>query len=160
MTEETQSTRQPGLKPKAKGRSDRGRLHVAGKAVLSRGLLETLYRFGENPRVLRRMEAELRAALQPSGPIGALMFARFFSSVLRLMICSRLEEELLTSNQETTRKSASGAFIREGPLPVLVSPDPSESECSPEKIEALDSEIFDRLALLSRYDRSASREMY
>lgn len=51
--------------------------------------------------------------------------------------------------------------LREGPLPILVLPERRDNSIDdPERTIGFDSEVFRRLALIARYDRSASREMY
>jgi hypothetical protein len=141
------------------GRKDRGRLHAVGNSVLSRGLLESLRRYGENPKVLRRMEAELRAALKPTGPVGNLLFGRFWACVLRLILVARLEAMGLTP-RNASKNSAAVPLLREGSLPILVTPEPENLYAVPENAEGVEPVVFHRLALIARYDRAASREMY
>lgn len=143
------------------GRKDRGRLHAVRSSAMHRGLLESLRRFGENPKALRRMETELRAALRPIGPIGNLLFARFWSSVLRLILVQRLEQAELATKGSSSNCSIRVPSLRESSIPILVLP--PEHGDSPSDVgasESLEPELFSRLALIARYDRAASREMY
>lgn len=146
---------------KASERKDRGRCHAIRGSVLSRSLMQTLERHGENVRSLRKIESELRATFKPRGPLGRLLFDRFWASILRLVLIARLEEGSLAPQQVTAKNSASVASLREGVLPILVVPEGGNiSIDDAEKPTVFDSEIFQRLALNARYDRSAAREMY
>jgi hypothetical protein len=151
----------PRTRPRNGGRRDQGRLHAVRNSVLSRGLLETLSRCGENPRKLRRMEAELRAYLKPTGPLGNLLFSRFWSCVLRLILVSHLEDVELTAKAASPKEGVAIACLQEGSVPILVTPS-EENEVSggPRKPETSDQDLLHRLALIARYDRSVSREMY
>jgi hypothetical protein len=139
------------------GRKDRGRRHAVHGSVLSRSLIRTLERLGENVRALRKIENELRATLKPRGALGRLFFDRFWASVLRLILVARLEEGGLASGGTT----ASVPSLREGDLPILVLPGSADGSMDdPGKKVVFDDEAFRRLALVARYDRSAAREMY
>ena len=143
------------------GRKDRGSRHVVGGTVLSRSLLQTLEKRGENIRTLRRMEKELRTTLKPEGALGRLFFDRFWSSVLRLILVARLEEGGLSSQKVAPKNIPSGPSLREGRLPVLVVPeDGAAPGADLQKNLDPNSDALRRLHLVSRYDRSAAREMY
>jgi hypothetical protein len=143
------------------GRKDRACRHVVRGSVLSRSLIQALERLGENVRTLRRIEVELRATLKPKGALGRLLFDRFWASVLRLIFVARLEEGGLTLHEVEARVSNATPSLREGALPILVLPgDGNGSKDNPGKTFDLDSDVFRKLALIARYDRSASREMY
>jgi hypothetical protein len=143
------------------GRTDQGKPHAVRDSILSRGLLETLCRNGENRRSLRRMEAELRAELKPTGPLGNLLFSRFWSCVLRLILVSRLEDIGLITNTAPSKDGVAIPCLHEGSVPILVtSSEDNEVSGDPKKPEPFDQALFHRLALVARYDRSASREMY
>jgi hypothetical protein len=145
----------------ASERRDRGRRHAVRGSVLSRILIQTLERHGENVRMLRRMENELRATLKPKGALGRLFFDRFWASILRLILAARLEEGGLARQKIAGKNSAPVPSLREGVLPILVVPEGGDiSIDDPEKPTVFDSEVFRRLALVARYDRSAAREMY
>ena len=59
------------------------------------------------------------------------------------------------------KNSTSVPSLREGVLPILVVPEGGDiSIDDSEKPIVFDSEMFRRLALVTRYDRSAAREMY
>ncbi len=133
---------------KSSGRKDRGRRHVVRGSVLSRSLIQTLERLGENVRALKRMESELRATLKPLGALGRLIFDRFWASILRLILVSRLEENGLAPQGITAKNSASVPSLREGALPILVLPgDGDGSREDPERTIVFDSDVFRRLAL-------------
>ena len=144
----------------ASERKDRGRRHAVRGSVLSRSLIQTLERLGENVRALRKIESELRATLKPRGALGRLFFDRFWASVLRLILIARLEEGGLAS-QGVAKNSVSVPSLREGDLPILVLPGSGDGSTDhPGKTIVFDSEMFRRLTLVARYDRSAAREMY
>lgn len=127
---------------------------------MSRGLLETLCKCGENRRSLRRMEAELRAELKPAGPLGKLLFDRFWSCVLRLIFGSHLEGKGLFTSAVPSKSSAV-PYLQDGPVPILVTQTQDNNVTDdPKESEVMDQDLFQRLALIARYDRSASREMY
>jgi hypothetical protein len=142
-------------------RTDHGRLHAVRNSVLSRGLLEILTRYGENPRTLRRMERELRAELKPTSALGNLFFNRFWSCVLRLILVSHLEDTGIMTDGIPSKDEIATPFLREGPIPVLVTSATNNALTdSDPKSKPLDQELLQRLSLIARYDRSASREMY
>lgn len=143
---------------KSSGRKDRGRRHVVRGSVLSRSLIQTLERLGENVRALKKMESELRATLKPQGALGRLFFDRFWASILRLILVARLEESGLAPQGIAAKNSASVPSLREGALPILVLPgDGDGSREDPEETIVFDSDVFRRLALIARYDRSAGK---
>ncbi len=142
-------------------RKDRGRRHAVRGSVLSRSLIQALEERGENIRTLKKIETELRAVLKPEGALGRLFFDRFWVSVLRLILVGRLEAEGLASQGTAATRSTSVPFLQEGRVPILVLPEDGDgSPNEPEKTCGFDSEVFRRLALIARYDRSAAREMY
>jgi hypothetical protein len=146
-------------KREAGERKDQGRRHAVRGSVLSRSLIQTLERLGENVRALRKIESELRATLKPRGALGRLFFDRFWASILRLVLVARLEEGGLTSGGTIAKNLASVPSLREGDLPILVLPESGDGSMQAEKT-IFDSDVFRRLALTARYDRSATREMY
>jgi hypothetical protein len=148
------------LAKEAPGRKDRGCLHAVRGSVLSRGLLHTLQRLGENVRTLRRMESGLRADLKPKGALGRLIFDQFWASVLRLILVARLEEAGLAPQGSTSKTSVSVPFLREEAVPTLVLPTEGEQFEHDQEERNFDSDVFRRLALLSTYYRAASREMH
>ena len=107
----------PRTSQKKGRRTDRGRLH-AMRDCADRGLLETLCKCGENRRSLRRMEAELRAELKPAGPLGKLLFDRFWSCVLRLIFGSHLEEKGLFTRAVPSKSRSAVPYLQDGPLPI------------------------------------------
>jgi hypothetical protein len=147
------------LAKEAPGRKDRGCLHAVRGSVLSRGLLHSLQRLGENVRTLRRMESGLRADLKPKGALGQLIFDQFWASVLRLILVARLEEAGLTPQGSTSKTSVSVPFLTEGAVPTLVVPTEDEKFEHDQEERNFGLDVFRRLALLSPYCRAASREM-
>lgn len=143
------------------GRADRGRIHVSGSSVLSRGLMETLVRYGENLRTLRRVEAECRASLRPSGSLGKLFFDRFWTCVLRLILVGHLEKAGLAPGRNNPNKQLEAPSLREGLMPILLTGEECE-DSAPHMgtFDALEPDLFQRRALIARYDQSASREMF
>jgi hypothetical protein len=152
-------TELPELELRNRPRSDRGRLHAIRLSVLSRGLLEALRRSGENLRTLRKMERQLRADLEPRGALESLLFDRFWASCLRLILAARLEQERLAPRACSSTSSISKPFLREGAVPILVVPS-EQVDSTQVPDQPFQNDILSSLALLSRYDRAASREMY
>jgi hypothetical protein len=145
----------------AAGRKDRGRRHAVRGSVLNRSLIQTLERLGENVRALKSIEGELRTTLKPQGALGRLFFDRFWASILRLILVARLEEGGLAPQGNAAKNLSSVPSLRAGDLPILVLPEGGDGSMdNPEKTVLFDSEVFRRLALTARYDRSAAREMY
>jgi hypothetical protein len=106
------------------------------------------------------MESELRAALKPQGALGRLLFDRFWASILRLILVAHLEEAAFAPQGSASRASVSVPSLREGAVPILVLPPEDERSEHDQEERNLGSEVFRRLALVSRYDRAAGREMY
>lgn len=141
-------------------RKDRGRRHAGRGSVLSRSLIQALEQRGENIRALKKIESELRADLKPQGALGRFLFDRFWASVLRLILVTRLEEGGLASQRTAAKRPVSMPSLQEGPIPILLLPDADDAVENPENNGEFDSEVFRRLALIARYDRSAAKEMY
>jgi hypothetical protein len=142
-------------------RKDRGRRHAVRNTALSRSLLQTLERLGESVRELRKFESELRATLKPNGALGRLLFDRFWASYLRLVLVARLEEGGLSTPGIAAKNLIAAPSLREGAVPILVFPENADA-CKDDagKGVAFDADVFRRLGLIARYDRSAAREMY
>ena len=68
--------------PRKVCRTDSGKLHRARHGILSREVLDSLVKAGEDRKTLRRLERQYRKTLQPTGPFGTLSFDRFWSSYL------------------------------------------------------------------------------
>ena len=103
-------------------RTDSGKLHRVRHGILSRDALAALVQLGEDPRTLRRLERQYRAGLQPAGPLGDLLFDRFWSSYLRLMLIGCLETGLMRGKSVGKRKLTASALVP-GPQPTLVCED-------------------------------------
>jgi hypothetical protein len=152
--------------PKARKsrRTDSGKLHRVQHGILSREALAALVQLGEDLKSLRRLERQYRAALRPPGPIGNLIFDRFWSSYLRLLLISRLETRLTagkSAGQSTGSRKLDSWALAPGPQPTLVCEDLSgqPSELIP-LTEDLPPDLLHNLVLAQRYDRNHSREMY
>ena len=144
----------PNTEQKISGRKDRGQKHAVRGSVLSRPLLEALTESGENTRTLRRLEADCRSELRPKGALGRLFFDRFWQCVLRLILLARLEARGLDPKRS---KPVGTASLHEGFMPVLVTEEEPENQSAISVAETLD---LQRLVLIARYDRAASREMF
>ena len=138
-------------------RKDKGHLHATRHAALSRYPLEALRHLGENPKTLRRQERRLRAKLKPPGVIGAIVFDRFWSSYLRCLLAARSELSALAPADIPTGQKSAGPSLREREVPTLVLPEAQDQRMT---YEALPPDLFRQLALVQRYDRHFSREMY
>jgi len=107
------------------------------------------------------MAAQLRAELKPKGALSNLLFDRFWSCVLRLILIARLEETGLASRQNAPETNAVVPSLCEASMPILLTVDEHQDSAAVSgTVEALEPDMFHRLALLTRYDRSASKEMY
>lgn len=144
--EKQQKTRGP--------RKDKSRLHAAGHAILSQFPLEALARLGENVRRLRRIERRFRTELRPSGILGALWFDRFWSSYLRCLLAAKVEGMAIAPIDQPTGRPRCTPSVKDGELPVLIRHDDGITR------EALAPDLLGYLALVARYDRHFSREMY
>ena len=151
----------PNSVQKSSGRTDRGRAHAMRDSLLSRRLLETLTHYGENLRTLRRLEAGYRSDLRPKGPLGRLFFDRFWLCILRLILLGHLEARGLTPRKNSLKEPMATPSLSEGFMPVLVTgEEPENSSAISADVEALEPDLFHRLVLIGRYDRSVSREMF
>ncbi len=141
-------------------RKDLGRVHARRHGILARNILSALGEMGENLRSLRRIEREFRRTLRPRAPLGDLFFDRFWSSYLRLALASRLEANLFmdTKNGSTSPPSSPSIFI--GEKPTLIFASRTESPSGENVRVFLPSSLCQQLALVQRYDRHQSREMY
>jgi hypothetical protein len=148
------------LAKEAPGRKDRGCLHAVRGSVLSRGLLHILQRHGENVRTLRRFERGLRADLKPKGALGQLLFDQFWAGVLRLILVERLEGAGLAPQSSASQTSVSVPILREEAFPTLVLPSEGEKFEHEQEERDFDLDVFRRLALVSPYLCTASREMH
>ena len=146
--------------PRKACRTDLGKIHRMRHGVLSREALDALVQVGEDRKTFRRLERQYRAALRPPGPFGNLIFDRFWSSYLKLILVGRLETQLFTGKSVDKSKSASLALVP-GHLPTLVSQHPDGQPVEAiQLIEELPSDLLRGLVLAQRYDRHHSREMY
>jgi hypothetical protein len=73
---------------------------------------------------------------------------------------TRLEEGALASQQTAVKRLVSMPSLQEGPIPTLLLPDADDAVENPENSGGFDAEVFRRLGLIARYDRSAARELY
>jgi hypothetical protein len=152
--------RAPNGKPRRK-RKDKGGLHACRHGVLSMHLLTALSDVGENPKNMRRLERKFRAALQPAGELGALLFDRWWSCYLRLVLVARLEARAVATRTPGEGRTTPVPVLAPGKVPTLVLPSgPNGAGDSKGAEGGLSPEIFRQLALVQRYDRHFSREMY
>ena len=99
--------------------------------------------------------------VKAEGPLGNLFFDRFWCCVLRLILVGHLEETGLAPGRTASQNSPLVPALHEGALPSLVLPAGSGDLTGDHKsLELLDADVLRRLALVSRYDRAAGREMY
>jgi hypothetical protein len=151
------STATAGSTPR-KSRRDRGRTHATKSGLLSKDILQALVRTGENLRSIRRQEKRFRKFVRPRGTLGELLFDRFWSAYLRLLLIARLEGKLLTSDY-SRQSSKHRPELRERKLPTLVSnSDLSELDFPDEADGEFSQNLFHELALAQRYDAHYARE--
>lgn len=145
---------------RSRRRKDSGRIHARRHGILARNILSALGEMGENLRSLRRIEREFRATLRPRAPLGNLLFDRFWSSYLRLALASRLEANLFTDTKKGSASPPSSPSITIGEKPTLIFASRTESPSGENVKVFLPSSLCQQLALVQRYDRHQSREMY
>lgn len=133
-------------------RGDRGKIHRRRNGFLTKHPLEALARRGENMREIGRQERALRSVLQPSGPLGKILFDRMWSSYLRCLLIDRVEAELLGTDQQ-------GATTSELPK-LLVDKMPTLVYGSVEDRAGVGAEILKYLAVTQRYDSHFFGEFY
>lgn len=137
-------------------RKDRGRLHGRRNALLSRGLLEVLRRRGQDIRQLRALENVMRKRLQSDDPLSELLFDRFWASNQQCILARQLELEIFNVQETEPGSNAGLPQLQKGFEPVLIT---DEIE-RPAYGTHLNADLLHRLALISRYERAASREVY
>ena len=116
---------------------------------------------GEKPRVLRRVEKEFREILKPEGVIGSLLFERFWTSYLRLILVGRLESDAVSKAVKKSEVPEALPVVREGPVPVLLVPQGSgESGVRLGLPAILSVNALQHLAVVARYDAHFGRELY
>jgi hypothetical protein len=143
---------------RAQARVDKGRTHATRNGLLSRDIVQALVRSGENLRTVRRYEKKCRDIFKPRGPLGELIFDRFWSCYLRLHLSAKLEATVLTSEHHRQR-SPILPELREGELPTLVSEsDTNEFEIDQKSDADFSQDLFRNLALAQRYDAHFARE--
>jgi len=71
-----------------------------------------------------------------------------------------MEGDGLSQEGGVSQASDSSPFLQEGPLPILVEPTQNQNLADDQVKQALAPDVFRRLALIARYDRAASRELY
>ena len=143
-----------------KARKDKGRRHAWRHGVLSRYVLEALERLGEDPKYFRRLERKFRAGFQPQGELGALLFDRFWSSYLRLVLVARLESSSFGPERSGNARSAPTPLLIEGSVPTLVLPPEKSASSNGAGATGPVLDVFRQLVLVQRYDRHFAREMH
>ena len=141
-------------------RKDSGHIHTRRHGILARNTMRALVELGENLRSMRRMEREFRTTLQPGGALGNLLFDRFWSCYLRLILVGRLEANLLTATRGANSGPTSLPSIASGDKPTLILGGSTGSPSEEDGGFIFPTNLFQQLALVQRYDRHQSREMY
>jgi hypothetical protein len=139
--------------PPREPRSDKGNLHRRRNGLLSKHPLQALARRGENIREICKQERALRHLLQPSGPLGKILFDRMWSSYLRCLLIDRVEAELLGAEEQ------GDATVREIPT-LLVRQMPTLAYGSIAERDGAGAEVVKYLALTQRYDAHHFAEFY
>jgi hypothetical protein len=76
-------------------------------------------------------------------------------------LVARLEEKGLVTGRNASKRPLAVPSLREGSMPVLLTGEEHEDLiAASETVEALEPDMFRRLALIARCDRCASKEMY
>jgi hypothetical protein len=140
-------------RPRREPRTDKGKLHRRRNGLLSKHPLQALARRGENIREICKQERSLSQLLQPPGPLGKILFDRFWSSFLRCLLIDCVEAELLGSGQRQ------GVTVREIPR-LLIEKMPTLAYGSIDDRDNADAEVVKYLALTQRYDAHYSGEFY
>jgi hypothetical protein len=140
-------------------RADSGKLHRVGHSMLSREVLAGLVQAGEDPKTLRRLERQYRAALRPAGVFGNLIFDIFWSSYLKLVLGGRLQAALMGA-KKVGRNTTASALVP-GPQPTLVCQDSGglPSQGVP-LLDDLPPDLLRDLVLVQRYERPHARELH
>jgi hypothetical protein len=151
---ETEGTPNCGAGSKAREpRSDKGHLHRRRNGLLSKHPLQALARRGENIREICKQERVLRQLLQPSGPLGKILFDRLWSSYLRCLLIDCVEAELLGAKQQ------GGPGVQEIPT-LLAKKLPTLAYGSIDDRDDGIAEVVKYLALTQRYDSHHFAEFY
>jgi hypothetical protein len=138
-------------------RKDKGRLHTVRHGVLSRYPLEALRRLGEDPKNLRRLEHRFRAELKPDGVLAEFWFDRFWSSYLRCLLAARTEASALLPRSQSSSETVPVRELVAADLPTLVL---GEGQKLSLQLETLKPDVLHQLALVQRYDKHFSNEMF
>jgi hypothetical protein len=137
-------------------RKDKGAIHNTHHGVLSRHPLQALVKLDENPKRLRQIESNFHAELQPSGPVGNMLFDKMFSSYLRSILAAKLEARALASiDRQTPKAGRRQAHISAEEQPALVIEDMAEQD-----LQTVPDDLYSQLALVQKYDGHYSCEMF
>ncbi len=148
----------PGGGPPGSRRTDAGRLHAVHHGILSRRPLEALRKLGEDLKALRRLERRFWAELRPRGAVAEMLFDRYWSSYLRCLLAARTEAAcFLGNNQDVAEKPANRARIIDADVPTLVLEQDTGASLASTPVGR---DMLHQLALVQRYDRHFSKEMY
>jgi hypothetical protein len=136
-------------------RSDKGQTHYSRHGLLSRDVESALVRSGEPIKNLRRWERKFRSVLRPGGEVADHLFDKWWSCYLRQLLIAKLEANTLGPDS-SHRVSSNLPVLEERTQPTLVWPTETESDenfrCQPP------NDLFQRLAVIQRYDAHYSRE--
>ncbi len=105
-------------------------------------------------RRLKRVERRFHAELKPVGILGTFWFDDFWSSYLRCLLAGRVEGRVVAPINEPTGQQSCGPSVKDGELPVLIRQDDGIIR------ETLARDLLGHLALVARYHRHFSRQMY
>ena len=141
-------------KPK---RKDAGHFHAVHHGLLSRHPLQALCRLGENPKRLRRLEKQLRAALMPDGVIGELVFDKFWSSHLRSLLAVRIEAMVVETLAQPVDRRTDMPSLLERETPTLLYSQAHDHRFPSEERFA---GVLEGLCLIQRYDAHVRKEEF
>ncbi len=141
-------------KPKCK---DAGHFHAVRHGLLSRHPLQALCQLGENPKKLRRLEKQLRAALKPDGVVGELVFDKFWSSHLRCLLAVRIEAMVVAPLSQPVDRPTDVPSLLERETPTLL-----YSQAHDHRFPSEDrfASILEGLCLIQRYDAHVRKEEF
>jgi hypothetical protein len=136
-------------------RSDKNNTHYSKHGLLSRDVERALVRFGEPIRNIRRWETKFRSVLRPRGEVADLLFDKWWSCYLRQLLIAKLEANAFAPDN-SHRVSSNLPALEERTQPTLVWP--SEDESDENLPYQPPNDLFQRLAVIQRYDAHYSRE--
>lgn len=136
-------------------RSDKGQTHFSRHGLLSRDVERALVRLGEPIKNIRRWQRKFRMVLKPHGDVAELLFDKWWSCYLRQLLIAKLESGIFTG-ADAGPVSPQLPVLEERTQPTLVCSPQDESDENFRR--HLPDNVFQRLALIQRYDSHYSRE--